>query len=322
MKKIVMIIICLLFTVSCKKQEITTSNITASAYIVVEQSSNKILEGYNYDAQRSVASISKIMTAILAIENLPLDKKVIVSGDIKKAYGSSIYLKEGQLVTVEKLLYGLMLRSGNDAAIMLAVCVSNTVEQFVELMNQKAKQLNLLNTYFSNPHGLDEEDNGNISTAYDMAILYSYCAENEVFNTITSSKSFDTFTNKNRLLKSYKYCTGGKTGFTKKAKRTLITSASKDNINLIIVTLNCGNDFESHKSKYEYYFNNYQSIKVLNKGQNYFDNYCIDIKKDYYFITNLSDLNLFYEIKSKQKTINITLFDKNKNVVDYLQVQY
>ena len=117
-----MIIICLLFTVSCKKQEITTSNIAASAYIVVEQ--------------------------------------------------------------------------------------------FVELMNQKAKQLNLLNTYFSNPHGLDEEDDGNISTAYDMVILYSYCAENEFFNTITSSKSFDTFTNKNRLLKSYEYCTGGKTGKT------------------------------------------------------------------------------------------------------------
>ena len=321
MKKIRLLFIFLLSLTSCNKES-QVSNVSATSYIVIEQSTNKILEGNNYDAQRSVASISKIMTAILAIENLPLDKKVIVSSDIKKAYGSSIYLKEGQLVTVEKLLYGLMLRSGNDAAIMLAVCVSNTVEQFVELMNQKAKQLNLLNTYFSNPHGLDEEDNGNISTAYDMAILYSYCMDNKTFNTITSSKSFDTFTNKNRLLKSYKYCTGGKTGFTKKAKRTLITSASKDNINLIIVTLNCGNDFESHKSKYEYYFNNYQSIKVLNKGQNYFDNYCIDIKKEYYFITNLSDLNLFYEIKSKERLISITLYDKNNNVVDYLQVQY
>ena len=213
MKKIRLLFIFLLSLTSCNKES-QVSNVSATSYIVIEQSTNKILEGNNYDAQRSVASISKIMTAILAIENLPLDKKVIVSSDIKKAYGSSIYLKEGQLVTVEKLLYGLMLRSGNDAAIMLAVCVSNTVEQFVELMNQKAKQLNLLNTYFSNPHGLDEEDNGNISTAYDMAILYSYCMENKTFNTITSSKSFDTFTNKNRLLKSYEYCSGGKTGKT------------------------------------------------------------------------------------------------------------
>ena len=112
------------------------------------------------------------------------------------------------------------------------------------------------------------------------------------------------------------------TGFTKKAKRTLVTSASKDGINIIIVTLNCGNDFETHKNKYEYYFNNYTSIKVLNKGNNIFDNNIINIKKDYYFITDLTNVSLFYEIYEKDRIICITLFDNNQKVVDYMQVKY
>lgn len=322
MKKILLFFAMCIFLTSCYQKEEKVGNVVASSYIVIEQTTNKIIEGYNYDTQRSVASISKIMTAILVIENLSLDKKVIVSDDINKAYGSSVYLKIGEQTTVERLLYGLMLRSGNDAAIMLALSVSNSVENFVNLMNQKANQLNLTNTYFSNPHGLDEEDNGNISSAYDMAILYSYCMENQTFSKITSCKEYGGYTNKNKLVRYYDYCTGGKTGFTKKAKRTLITSASKDNVNLIVVTLNCGNDFETHKNKYEYYFNNYQAIKILNKGDNYFDNHCINISKDYYFITNLTNVNLFYEIKRKEKQINITLYDQNNSVIDYLQVKY
>ena len=165
-------------------------------------------------------------------------------------------LKENEEISIEKLLYGLMLRSGNDAAITLAMSISNSVEEFVLLMNKKAEELNLKNTFFSNPHGLDEEDNGNISSAYDMALLYSYCMKNKTFAKITSSQSYGTYINKNKLIRTYPYCTGGKTGFTKKAKRTLISSASKDDINLIVVTLNCGNDFQSHKDIYEHYFNN------------------------------------------------------------------
>lgn len=299
-----------------------TSLVNATSYIVIEQSTNKILEGYNYDQCRSVASISKIMTAIIAIENNDINKIVTVSEEINRVYGSSVYLKVGEKTTILNLLYGLLLRSGNDAAITLAIETSKSEQEFVELMNQKVKQLNLKNTYFSNPHGLDEQDNGNISTAYDMAIIYSYCMENPLFAKIVGSTSYGSYSNKNRLIKSYKYCTGGKTGFTKKAKRTLVTSASKDGINIIIVTLNCGNDFETHKNKYEYYFNNYTSIKVLNKGNNIFDNNIINIKKDYYFITDLTNVSLFYEIYEKDRIICITLFDNNQKVVDYMQVKY
>ena len=212
MRKIFLFLGIMLTLCSCNYKEEKVSNVIASSYIVIEQSTNKILEGYNYNYSRSVASISKIMTAIVTIENIDINKKVKVPSDIKKVYGSSVYLKENEEVTIEKLLYGLMLRSGNDAAITLAISVSNSVGEFVDLMNKKAEELQLSNTYFSNPHGLDEEDNGNISSAYDMAILYSYCMKNVTFVKITACQSYGTYINKNKLVRTYQYCTGGKTG--------------------------------------------------------------------------------------------------------------
>ena len=319
MKKLILLFIFLLSLTSCNKES-QVSNVSATSYIVIEQSTNKILEGNNYDTQRSVASISKIMTAIVAIENIDINKIVKVPSEINKVYGSSIYLKVDQQITIKDLLYGLLLRSGNDAAITLAISVCKSVDEFVCLMNDKAIELKLSNTYFSNPHGLDEMDSGNISTAYDMALIYSYCMKNEIFKSIVSSKTYGTFVNKNRLVRSYDYCTGGKTGFTKKAKRTLVTSASKDNMNLIIVTLNCGNDFNIHKNIYEHYFNNYTSIKVLNKGENSFDNISFTCKQDYFFLTNLNNVDLYYFVNLKEKYVEITLFDNNHRVVDYIKV--
>ena len=211
MKKLMLLFIFLLSLTSCNKES-QVSNVSATSYIVIEQSTNKILEGNNYDAQRSVASISKIMTAIVIIENISLDKIVVVPEEINKVYGSFVYLKVNEEVSIEKLLYALLLRSGNDAAVTLALSICKTIDEFVVLMNKKAEYLNLKDTYFNNPHGLDEEDGGNISTAYDMAILYSYCMDNETFAKIVSTKTYKTYNNKNRLLKNYDYCTGGKTG--------------------------------------------------------------------------------------------------------------
>ena len=318
MKKFLFLIFILLFS-SCH-HEVKQTSIVASSYIVIEQSTNKILQGANYDTQRSVASISKIMSAIIAIENNDLEKIVIVPSEINEVYGSSMYLKVNQEISIKDLLYGLLLRSGNDAAITLAIATSGSVASFVDLMNEKAEKLNLKNTLFSNPHGLDKDGIGNISTSYDMAIIYSYCMDNEVFKEITSSKTYSNYVNKNKLVRNYQYCTGGKTGFTDKAKRTLVTSASKDGINLIIVTLNCGNDFETHKNLYEYYFNNYQSIKILNKGENIFDGRKINLNKDYYFISDEKELSLFYQINYNKHMIYVTLLDKNKRVVDYAEI--
>lgn len=326
MKKIVFLFLSFFVLCLCNcnaKDNQEVSNIQANSYIVIEKSTNKILQGYNYNECRSVASISKIMTAIIVIENInSLEKVVKVPEEINKVDGSSIYLKVNQEISVKDLLYGLLLRSGNDAAITLALATSNTLEDFVYLMNQKASYLKMNDSLFNNPTGLDTDDSGNLSSAYDMAILYSYCLENETFAEIIATKNYLNYQNKNKLLRNYQYCTGGKTGFTKKAKRTLITSGFKDNMNIIIVTLNCANDFEVHKNIYEYYFNNYQAIKVLNKGENIFDTTIINCKHDYYLLTNLTNLFLFYEIKSANRTINIKLFDENNKVVDNVIIYY
>lgn len=322
MKKLLLFFILLLLSLtSCNNvKTLETSSVLASSYIVMEQSTNKILEGYNYNESRSVASISKIMTAIVTIENIDINTIVKVPNNINKVYGSSIYLKENEEISIEKLLYGLMLRSGNDAAITLAMSISNSVEEFVLLMNKKAEELNLKNTYFSNPHGLDEEDNGNISSAYDMALLYSYCMKNKTFAKITSSQSYGTYINKNKLIRTYPYCTGGKTGFTKKAKRTLISSASKDDINLIVVTLNCGNDFQSHKDIYEHYFNNYKAIRVLNKGENSFNNVSFYSDDNYYVLCNNNEVSLQYRLHINYDVIEIYLLDNKGKTIDYLKI--
>lgn len=322
MKKLLLFFILLLLSLtSCGNIKVLeTSNVIASSYIVIEQSTNKILEGNDYHFSRSVASISKIMTAIVVIENIDINTIVKVPNNINKVYGSSVYLKENEEISIEKLLYGLMLRSGNDAAITLALSVSNSVEEFVSLMNKKADELNLKNTYFSNPHGLDEQDNGNISTAHDMAMLYSYCLKNKTFAKITSSKSYGTYINKNKLVRTYPYCTGGKTGFTKKAKRTLISSASKDDINLIIVTLNCGNDFQTHKDIYDHYFNNYKAIKVLNKGENSFNNVLFYSNDNYYMLCNNNEVSLQYKLHINYDIVEIYLLDKEGKTIDYLKI--
>ena len=198
MKKFLFLIYFFLFS-SCN-YEVKQTSIVASSYIVIEQSTNKILQGANYDIQRSVASISKIMSAIIAIENNDLEEIVTVPSEINEVYGSSMYLKVNQEISIKDLLYGLLLRSGNDAAITLAIATSGSVASFVDLMNEKAEKLNLKNTLFSNPHGLDKDGIGNISTSYDMAIIYSYCMDNEVFKEITSSKTYSNYVNKNKLV--------------------------------------------------------------------------------------------------------------------------
>ena len=156
----------------------------------MDMDSKRILYSKNIHSTRSVASISKIMTAIVAIENADITSKVTVGEEINKAYGSGIYIKVGEVLKLEDLLYGLMLRSGNDAALASANYVGGSVDSFVEMMNKTAIKIGMKNSIFKNPHGLDQEDGGNISSAYDMAILTSYAMKNEIYRRIVSTKKY------------------------------------------------------------------------------------------------------------------------------------
>ena len=215
----------------------------------------------------------KIMTCIIAIESNKLDDTVKVTDIIKESYGSGIYIEVGEEIKLRDLLYGLMLRSGNDAALMVAEYVGTDVKNFVSMMNNKAKEIGMSHTNFVNPSGLDNSDLGNYSTAYDMALLTRYAMKNAEYRKIVKTKSYTVKTNKktyswknkNKLL-SEEYITGGKTGYTEKAKRTLVSTATSDNMDLIVVTIRDSDDWNTHKDLYQYAFNNYTSYKVLKKS--------------------------------------------------------
>lgn len=269
MKKILLFLLCLNIYIPY----IYASTNTAYEYVLMDMDSGRVLSSKNKDNPKLIASITKIMTALVALENADVNDIVKVDDSISKSYGSGIYISVGEEVSLKDLLYGLMLRSGNDAAIMIATYVSGSEEEFVKLMNNKAKSLGMNNTIFYNSSGLDTETIGNKSTAYDMALLTSYAMKNDIYKEIVKTKKYTVKTNlktyvwhnKNKLL-SYDYITGGKTGYTERAKRTLVSTASKNNLNLVVVTIQDSDDWNTHKSLYEYAFNNYKSLKVLNKN--------------------------------------------------------
>lgn len=311
MKKVILIIT-LLFPFIVKG--ISTS---ATSAILMDTDNNRIIYSKNIHEVRSVASISKIMTAVLAIESGKLDDEVKINSSINKAYGSAIYIKIGEKMKLRDLVYGLMLRSGNDAALAIADYVGGSVDNFVTMMNHKAKEIGMKNSKFNNPSGLDE-DKANYSTAYDMAILTSYAMKISDYRKIVKTKEYKLETNKNtyiwhnkhKLLRLYKYTTGGKTGYTKIAKRTLVTTASKDNTNLVAVTLNDGNDFKDHMDLFDYGFDNYKSYSILKKGyiniynENYYKDYNLYIKENFKYILDDSEkesINIKYKLKKIKK---------------------
>lgn len=247
-------------------------NISAHNAILIEEISGRVLFEKEAYEKQSIASITKVMTAIIAIEQGNLQHKVKTSRRAIMAEGSSIYLELGEQMTLEDLLYGLMLRSGNDAAISIAEHIGGSVEGFVYLMNEKAKQLGMTKTNFMNPHGLHDDDH--YSTAYDMALLLRYAMQNDDFQTISktrfhkpTSRSYG-WKNKHRLVNGmYRYSTGGKTGFTRRSGRTLMTTAKQDDLSLIAVTLNGPDDWNDHIQLFNWGFKTFQLEKLLSKGK-------------------------------------------------------
>ena len=284
MKKLVLILILLLFPIKA-------NSLSASSVTVMDMDTKRVLYSYNQNDVRLIASISKIMTSLVTLNNSNIKDIVTIDESVLKSYGSGIYVEVGEEMSLENLLYGLMLRSGNDAAIQIANYVGGSMDGFVKLMNESAKSIGMKKTTFINSSGLENDKGiGNMSTSYDMALLMSEAMKNDKFKEIVSIEkkvvktNYKTYLwyNKNKLLKNYEYCTGGKTGFTEKARRTLVTTASKDNMNLVVVTLNDPNDFKDHEDLYNKYFKEYKSYKVLDKDNENFDNKNYYIKNDKY----------------------------------------
>lgn len=296
----------------------------SESFVVMDADSKRVLGSSNMNERYLVASTSKIMTTIVALENGNLKDKYKASDTITTVYGSMIYAKENEEFTLEDLLYGLMLRSGNDASVIIAENQGG-LEKFVSKMNSLAKKIGMNNTTFENPHGLDD-DTKNYSTAYDLALLMNYAMQNEDFRKITNTKKYRVTTNvtthlwhnKNKLLTNYKYATGGKIGYTQKSKHVFVSSATKDKKNLIVATIKDTDRFNTHESLYEEYFKKYERYKILDKytfslSDDKYKNYHLYIKNDFYM--------LLKENEKEKLRLDIVINKKiNKNVVGSVNV--
>jgi len=303
------------------------STSTAHSYVLMDMDTGRVIESKNKDSPMLIASITKIMTCIIALENANINDIVKVDDTVLKSYGSGIYISLDEEIKLLDLLYGLMLRSGNDAAMMISTYVSGSEDDFVKLMNQKAKEIGMKNTVFYNSSGLDTSTIGNLSTAYDMALITKYAMENEIYREIVKTKkrivktNFKTYIwhNKNRLL-SYDYITGGKTGYTERAKRTLVSTASKDNMNLVVVTIKDSDDWNTHKTLYEKVFSNYKKYRVLSKdsfkvlGDNYYDS--LYIKNNVDLMLKKNEINTLVSHIKLEKIHNYK--DNQKVGVNYV----
>jgi D-alanyl-D-alanine carboxypeptidase/D-alanyl-D-alanine carboxypeptidase (penicillin-binding protein 5/6) len=237
-------------------------NLSAKSAVLMSGLTGNVLYGKNADERRAIASITKVMTALLTIESGNLDVPFVVDDYSVKIEGTTMGLRGGDIVTRRDLCYGMLLPSGNDAANAAAVNISGTENAFVELMNQRAKQIGMHNTHFSNPHGLDEDDH--YSTAYDMAVLTYTAMKNPLFREISGKSSVQLkfgnppytryLVNNNKMLFMYNGCNGVKTGYTDNAKRCLISSAERDGVFLICVTLNAADDWKDHTKMLDYGF--------------------------------------------------------------------
>ena len=237
----------------------------AKCAVLMHADTGELLYQKNADTHMLIASTTKLMTALVVLDNCQPEEEVEIKTEYTTVEGSSMYLRAGEKWTVRDLLYGLMLVSGNDAATALAFHCGGSIEGFAELMNQKAAELGLLHSSFKNPHGLDAE--GHYSTAADLAEIMRAAMEIPLFNEIISTKNYTaherSYMNHNKLLWSYEGMIGGKTGYTMAAGRSLVTAAERDGLRLICVTLSDPDDWNDHKAMFNWAFESFRYVRTL-----------------------------------------------------------
>lgn len=263
-------------TAKADKDDKAGLQLTAKSAVLIEASTGRILYEKNAYEKRPMASTTKIMTAILAIENCNLNDTVVVGPNASGVGGSSIWLSAGEKISLSDMLYGLMLASGNDAAVAIAEHVAGSVDKFVAMMNQKAKEIGAYNTNFSNPNGLPIENH--YTTAYDLAIISAYAMKNDFFRKVVNTQ-YKTIPweghdynrvvkNKNKILWQYEGGNGIKTGYTDDAGKCLSAAALRNNMQLVSVVLYDPNMFKDCMSLMDYGFSNY-SEKLVSKAGEY-----------------------------------------------------
>ncbi len=291
---------------------------SAKGMCVIDKDSKRILYSKNEDEKLPMASTTKVVTLITVLQNCDdLDEYIQVDNASVGVEGTSIYLRKDETIKVRDLLYGLMLRSGNDAATALAYHVGGSIEGFADMMNELAKNVGANNSHFSNPHGLDDPEH--YTTAYDLALITAYALNNPIFQEIVSTKNYVIeatnksnkryLTNKNKLLSTLDGCCGVKTGYTSKAGRCLVSACSRDERTTVCVVLNCGPMFEESTALLNSSFDDYKNVKIIDRNKDIYNEYIINenegklylyTDEDYYYpLTNseMNDLRLEYSVE-------------------------
>lgn len=332
LKKVIMLLLpCYFLFVICIDS--VAINTSAKSSILIEADSGDVILSNNAYQRLPMASTTKIMTAIVAIENCDCSTEITITEAMVGVEGSSIYLKVGERLTLEQLLYALLLQSANDAAEAIAIGISDSVDNFALLMNEKARELGLNNTNFTNPHGLD--DDMHYTTAADLAKITAYALKNELFREIVSTKKYvikETdcnneryLTNHNKLLFMYDGTIGVKTGFTKRSGRCLVSAAEKNGVTLIAVTLSAPDDWNDHISMFNYGFEQYESLTLADKGQLSFRLPVICGDSDSVLISNKDSVTLTLKKDHKQLVCRIRIYNgktlfapikKNEHIAD------
>lgn len=267
--RIFLIALCMLRLISADAH-----GISAACAAVTDANSGRVLYEFNGGTRVGMASTTKIMTALCAIENSDLNSTVTVSQNASDVEGSSVYLEKGEKMKLSDLLYGVMLASGNDAATAVAEHVSGSADKFVKLMNDTALDIGAYDTHFTNPHGLSSDEHR--TTALDLAKITAHALENPVFAEIAATKTKNIpwegrnysrkLVNHNKFLSMYDGCIGVKTGFTKATGRCLVTAVEKDGMKLICVTLNAPDDWNDHHTLYDRAFNEFKPYTIKHSG--------------------------------------------------------
>ena len=275
-------------------------SVSAKSAVLIEASSGEILWSKNADQRLPMASTTKIMTALVAIEHGDVKRTVSVSPAAVGVEGSSVYLYPNEKMTLEDLIYAMLLESANDAAAAIAIEVGGSIEGFAELMNRKAEDLGLKDTHFENPHGLDGETH--YTTARELALIareaYSNNTLKSIFSTykrtipLNGTEGVRLLINHNKLLKSYEGATGIKTGFTKKSGRCLVSAAERDGLSLIAVTLNASDDWQDHKSMLDHGFSLIEAKTLCNQGEYTYAVAVAGGKDDHVVVKNLDTVRL------------------------------
>lgn len=300
----VLLTVVMIFSVSIISVDSTNAmpslSLSAEGAVLMDCDSHTVLFSKNHDKKMGMASTTKIMTALIAAENFDLKKTVEIPSDAVGIEGSSVYLYKGEKITMEELLYALLLQSANDAAAAIAIAVAGSIDAFADMMNERAAQMGLKNTHFTNPHGLNDDEH--YTTAYDLAVISAHALKNETVRNIVSTfkKSIPIdsdcnprlLVNHNKMLRLYDGAIGVKTGFTKSTGRCLVSAAEREGLTVIAVTLNAPDDWNDHTKLLDFGFDNYESLLIAEVGSFMYPLSVVGGNEDFVTLTNTHELRM------------------------------